>query len=72
MNLNKTTLCFFILFCWIRLLFASNQDQKAGHLNTIKSRYDIEFNLLDMQSSVIIHKLGEYYYSTPTTFAEGA
>lgn len=71
MNLKKTTLCFFILFCGIRLLFASNQDQKAGRLNAVKSSCDIEFDLPYMQSSVMIYKLGEYYCSTATTFAEG-
>lgn len=45
MNLKKITLCFFILFGGIRLLFASNQDQKAGHLNAVKSLCDIEFDL---------------------------
>lgn len=56
---------------WDKITFCFKSRSKAGRLNAVKSSCDIEFNLPYMQSSVMIYKLGEYYYSTATTFAEG-
>ncbi len=52
MNLKKTTLQLLFLFCGIVSAQSQNQgtitaqqERVGGHLNTIKAKYDIEFNL---------------------------
>lgn len=49
MDLKKTTLCLLFLFCGMSLI--KGQEKRGGHINTIKAKYDIEFNLpqFDMQ-----------------------
>lgn len=61
MNLKKTTLQLLFLFCGIISVQSQNQgpitvrqQQEGGHLNTIKAKYDIEFNLPQFDISLVI------------------